>query len=81
LGISTPMDQVKEIQARLDHFDAVQKYKKAEEQLDDLLFTISKTIAHSVSDMIKVPSNVSPEAGDCSSGGCSTGGGCSGKCG
>lgn len=71
------LDQVKAVQAQLDEVEAVRKYKEAERKLDDLLYTVSETIARSVSETIKVPSN-DPLA---SSGGCSSGGSCSGNCG
>jgi cell fate (sporulation/competence/biofilm development) regulator YlbF (YheA/YmcA/DUF963 family) len=75
------LDQVQAIQQELDNLESVRRFKEAEQRLDGLLFTISQTIAHSVSDSIKVPSN-DPLAGggDCSTGSCSTGGSCSGGC-
>ena len=55
---------------------AFNKFKEAEEKLDELLHDVSKTIAHAVSESIKVPSNkILPDTG-----GCSSGGSCSGKC-
>ncbi len=69
--------QVNEVQAKLEQVEVVRRFKEAEEQLDDLLYTISSTIAHAVSESIKVPSN-NPLPTD---GGCSSGGSCSGKCG
>jgi cell fate (sporulation/competence/biofilm development) regulator YlbF (YheA/YmcA/DUF963 family) len=70
------MEEVKKVEEELEQFTCVKQYKLAEEQLDDLLYSVSSTIANSVSDSIKVPSNkLLP-----SSGGCSTGGSCSGKC-
>ncbi len=76
------LDQAKSIQDQLDNIEAVRRFKEAEQRLDNLLFTVSETIARSVSDSIKVPSN-DPLAsgGSCSSGGCSSGGSCSGSCG
>jgi cell fate (sporulation/competence/biofilm development) regulator YlbF (YheA/YmcA/DUF963 family) len=75
------LDQVQAIQQQLDNLESVRRFKEAEQRLDDLLFTISQTIAHSVSETIKVPSN-NPlaEGGSCSTGSCSTGGSCSGGC-
>lgn len=71
------MDAVKGVQEELDALTSVRSFKQAEERLDDLLYAVSETIAKSVSDTIKVPSNkLQPEAG-----GCSSGGSCSGKCG
>ncbi|MCU6795245.1 YlbF family regulator [Paenibacillus sp. WQ 127069] len=75
------LGQVQEIQNQLDSLESVRRFKLAEERLDNLLYSISQTIAHSVSDTIKVPSN-DPLAsgGSCSTGSCSTGGSCSGGC-
>ena len=70
------LDEVYRIQERLEQFEAVRQFKRAEQQLDDLLYEVSKTIAHSISEDIKVPSNVPFPAG-----GCGFGGKCSGKCG
>lgn len=68
---------VNDVQERLLAVEAVRKYKEAEDRLDDLLFTVSTTIAHAVSDSIKVPSNNPLPTGK----GCSSGGSCSGNCG
>ncbi|WP_240417462.1 YlbF family regulator [Paenibacillus periandrae] len=75
------LGQVQEIQNQLDSLESVRRFKLAEERLDNLLYSVSQTIAHSVSDTIKVPSN-DPLAsgGSCSTGSCSTGGSCSGGC-
>lgn len=71
------MEAVQAVQEELDALASVKGFKEAEERLDDLLYAVSETIAHSVSDSIKVPANkLLPE-----SGGCSSGGSCSGKCG
>jgi cell fate (sporulation/competence/biofilm development) regulator YlbF (YheA/YmcA/DUF963 family) len=75
------MEQVQAIQQKMEQNAVWSRFNQAEHQLDDLLYTVSKTIAHSVSMTIKVPSNVMQPDNGCSSGGCSTGGGCSGKCG
>jgi cell fate (sporulation/competence/biofilm development) regulator YlbF (YheA/YmcA/DUF963 family) len=71
------MAAVQEVQDQLDRIEAVSRFKQAEQRLDDLLFSVSTTIAYAVSDSIKVPSN-NPLP---TSGGCSSGGSCSGKCG
>lgn len=70
------MDEVKRVEQELDEFECVREYKLAWEQVDGLLYDVSATIAHAVSDSIKVPSNklITTE------GGCSSGGTCSGKC-
>ncbi|MNI47807.1 hypothetical protein D3C73_1023430 [compost metagenome] len=71
------MNAVSEVQEELDAVPCVKFFKDAEERLDELLYEISATIAHSVSETVKVPSNkLEPH-----SGGCSSGGSCSGKCG
>jgi cell fate (sporulation/competence/biofilm development) regulator YlbF (YheA/YmcA/DUF963 family) len=75
------MEQVQAIQQKLEQNAVWSRFNQAEHQMDDLLYTVSKTIAHSVSMTIKVPSNVMQPDNGCSSGGCSTGGGCNGKCG
>jgi cell fate (sporulation/competence/biofilm development) regulator YlbF (YheA/YmcA/DUF963 family) len=71
------LDDVKQIEHQLEQIDSVIQYKASETKLDELLYDISTTIAYSVSDTIKVPSN-NPLP---SEGGCSTGGSCSGSCG
>lgn len=71
------LDEVKEIELELEKIESVVKFKASETKLDELLYEISTTIAYSVSDTIKVPSN-NPLP---SEGGCSTGGSCSGSCG
>lgn len=71
------LDQVNQIQAELDKCEAVKRFKSAEDKLDDMLFQVSQTIAYSVSETIKVPSN-NPLP---TSGGCASGGSCSGGCG
>lgn len=70
------LEIVNKAQEKLDAFEAVRRFKEAEARLDDLLFSVSETIAHAVSETIKVPSNNPlPTGGSCSTGGCS--GGCS----
>lgn len=70
------LETVNKAQEQLDKFEAVRRFKDAEASLDDLLFRVSETIAHSVSEHIKVPSNNPlPTGGGCGAGGCS--GGCS----
>ena len=71
------LGQVQAAQEKLDEVEAVRRFKEAEGKLDDLLYTISATIAHSVSESIKVPSNKLLPTG----GGCASGGSCGGKCG
>jgi len=67
------LEAVQAVQDRLDQIEAVRRFKEAERQLDDLLYTVSATIAHAVSDSIKVPSNNPlPSSGK----GCGSGGSC-----
>lgn len=74
------LGQLEHFQQQMDQNEIVRRYKLAEENLDDLLYNVSRTIAYAVSESIKVPGNNPLEGSDCSTGGCSTGGGCSGKC-
>lgn len=48
---------VQEFQLKLDNVASIQQFKKAEKELDELLLEISETLAYSVSETIKVPSN------------------------
>ncbi|MFC7681665.1 YlbF family regulator [Paenibacillus sp. GCM10028914] len=67
-------DEVQAVEAELEGFEAVVRFKLAEKNLDDLLFNMSEKIAFSVSDTIKVPSNNAlPKKGCGSGGGCSCG--------
>ncbi len=69
------LDRVQQSQQALDALKDVQAYVSAESALDELLHAVSRTIAYSVSDQIKVPSNkLSDNAGGC-------GGNCNGGCG
>jgi cell fate (sporulation/competence/biofilm development) regulator YlbF (YheA/YmcA/DUF963 family) len=78
---NSAMEQVQMVQQQMEQNHVWSRFNLAEQRLDDLLYTVSKTIAHSVSMTIKVPSNAMQPDNGCSSGGCSTGGGCNGKCG
>ncbi|UNK20232.1 YlbF family regulator [Paenibacillus sp. N3/727] len=67
-------DEVSAVEAELEAFEAVVRFKLAEKNLDDLLFNMSEKIAFSVSDTIKVPSNNAlPKKGCASGGGCQCG--------
>ena len=48
-------EKVEKLVIELDQLPAVQSFKQAEQELDDLLYLISKTIAHSISPSILVP--------------------------
>lgn len=70
------LEETRRFERQLEQFEAVRKFKQAEDALDDLLYTVSLTIARAVSDDIKVPSNDPlPTVG------CGSGGRCSGNCG
>ncbi|MFD0587934.1 YlbF family regulator [Paenibacillus sp. GCM10027627] len=69
-------DKVKLIQKQLADVECVSKYKACESVVDEMLHEVSRMIAESVSDNIKVPSN-EKELGGCGSGGscgCGSGG-------
>jgi cell fate (sporulation/competence/biofilm development) regulator YlbF (YheA/YmcA/DUF963 family) len=73
------LDQVYEMEGKLDQVESVRRYKAAESSLDELLNDISRTLAYAVSHSIKVPDNdPNPKASGCGNGGsCSCGsGGC-----
>jgi cell fate (sporulation/competence/biofilm development) regulator YlbF (YheA/YmcA/DUF963 family) len=73
------LEQVYAAQANLDRLESVSRYKTAEASLDELLYDISRTLAHAVSLSIKVPDNdPNPKGSGCGGGGsCSCGsGGC-----
>jgi cell fate (sporulation/competence/biofilm development) regulator YlbF (YheA/YmcA/DUF963 family) len=66
-------DAVNVVELELESYEEVRNFKWAEKKLDDLLHQMSETIAFSVSDSIKVPSN-DPQPKGCGSGGkCSCG--------
>ena len=68
-------DKVKLIEKQLADVECVGKFKAAEQAVDDMLYEVSRLIAESVSDMIKVPGN-ERNLGGCGSGGsCGCGGG------
>lgn len=66
-------DAVHAVETELEMFEEVRNFHWAEKRLDDLLHQMSETIAFSVSNTIKVPSN-DPQPKGCGSGGsCSCG--------
>ena len=71
------LEQAQQAQRELDNFETVRNFKRCEAELDDLLYEVSRTIAHSVSESIKIPNDKLDWKG-C---GCGAGGGCSGRCG
>lgn len=72
-------DKVKQIERELGEVESVRRFKSAEQVVDEMLYDVSRTIAESVSENIKVPGNEKAGGGSCGSGGsCSCGsGGCS----
>ncbi|MCG5249833.1 YlbF family regulator [Brevibacillus agri] len=66
--------EVRELKRTIELRDSVQAFKRAEDALDELLYQVSRTIAHSVSDTIKVSSN-NPFL-EAQGSGCGTGGSC-----
>ncbi|QWU13472.1 Cell fate regulator YlbF, YheA/YmcA/DUF963 family (controls sporulation, competence, biofilm development) [Paenibacillus sophorae] len=67
-------EEVAAVEAELDEFEEVARFKLAEKALDDMLHSMSETIAFAVSDSIKVPGNDPLPKGGCGSGGkCSCG--------
>ncbi len=70
------LNQVREVEQEMQQLAVIQRFVQAENALDELLYEVSRTIAHSVSQSVKVPSNKLQE----STGGCASGGSCSGGC-
>jgi cell fate (sporulation/competence/biofilm development) regulator YlbF (YheA/YmcA/DUF963 family) len=70
--------EIRQKKRDMDKVQTVASFKKAENDLDELLYRVSRMIADSVSQSIKVPSNnpLYEMAGGCGSGGCGTGGSC-----
>ncbi|WP_047152152.1 YlbF family regulator [Aneurinibacillus tyrosinisolvens] len=70
--------EIRQEKRDMDKVQTIAAFKKAENDLDELLYRVSRTIADSVSQSIKVPSNnpLYEMGGGCGSGGCGTGGGC-----
>ncbi|GAA4710065.1 YlbF family regulator [Brevibacillus fulvus] len=66
--------EVRQLKRKIELLDSVQAFKKAEDKLDSLLYQVSRIIADSVSDTIKVPSN-NPFL-EAKSSGCGSGGSC-----
>lgn len=66
-------DKVKQIERELSEIESVRRFKLAEQIVDEMLYDVSRTIAESVSDNIKVPGNEKAAGG----GSCGSGGSCS----
>lgn len=68
--------EVRELKRKLDLYEPIAQFKKAEKELEELLNEVSLIVAHAVSKSIKVPTgNPYFDAMSCS-GGCGSGGGC-----
>lgn len=70
-------DKVKLIEKQLAELECVSKFKASEQAVDDMLYEVSRMIAESVSDNIKVPGNERNVGGGCGGGGscgCGSGG-------
>ena len=70
-------DKVKEIEKKMGEIECVRQFKQSEQVVDNMLFEVSRIIAESVSETIKVPSNEKGSGGGCGSGGscgCGSGG-------
>jgi cell fate (sporulation/competence/biofilm development) regulator YlbF (YheA/YmcA/DUF963 family) len=66
--------EVRQLKRTIEMLDSVQAFKRAEDNLDTLLYQVGRTIADAVSETIKVPSN-NPFL-EAKSSGCGTGGSC-----
>lgn len=65
-------EAVEKMQLEMEQVEEIRNFKQAEESLDDLLFSVSEMIAHSVSETIKIPSNkLLTATTGCGSGNCS----------
>ncbi|MFM1653032.1 YlbF family regulator [Brevibacillus sp. B_LB10_24] len=70
--------ELRQLKRSLEMLDSVQNFKRAENKLDEMLYSVGRLIADAVSPEIKVPSNnpiLEAKASGCGSGGscgCST---------
>ncbi|TMU87902.1 YlbF family regulator [Bacillus sp. BHET2] len=73
----TIMKEIREIKREMDLDENVAEFRRAENELQDLLDQVSHLIGHSVSKSVKVPSgNPFFSSGSSCGGGCGSGGGC-----
>lgn len=72
----TVLGQVREAKKKMDSIPVIVAFKKAEDELDEVLYQVSRMIADAVSSKIKVLSNNPLHASGtgCGSGGCGSGG-------
>ncbi|HJV46967.1 MAG TPA: YlbF family regulator [Bacillota bacterium] len=71
--------EVRTMRKDLLALQSVSEFRSAENRMEEMLYQVSRTIADSVSETIKVPSDnplYNIGASSCSSGGCGTGGSC-----
>ncbi len=66
--------EIRQLKRALEQLESVQAFKRAENNVDELLYNVSLTIASAVSETIKVPSN-NPFL-EAQASGCGTGGSC-----
>lgn len=70
-------DKMKQVEREMNNIESVRRFKLAEQIVDEMLYDVSRTIAESVSENIKVPGNEKAGGGSCGSGGscgCGSGG-------
>ncbi|MEO3947553.1 YlbF family regulator [Gorillibacterium sp. CAU 1737] len=75
------LTEAEKAREELDAVESIRSFRRAESELDELLYAVAELVARSVSESVKVPKNGEDAGGGCSSGGCSSGGSCSGNCG
>ncbi|GAB2702429.1 YlbF family regulator [Paenibacillus thermoaerophilus] len=70
------LEQAQQAERELERVESIARFKAAEAALDELLHAVSETIAHAVSDSVKVPgNNPQPTRKGCGGGGsCGCGG-------
>ncbi|NQD64610.1 YlbF family regulator [Bacillus haikouensis] len=72
----TVMKEIRELKRDMDMDDNVAEFRRAENELQDLLDKVSQIIGYSVSKNVKVPTGNPFFSGSSCGGGCGTGGGC-----
>ncbi|MEL3972298.1 YlbF family regulator [Rossellomorea oryzaecorticis] len=72
----TVMKEIRELKRDMDMDENVAEFRRAENELQDLLDRVSLIIGHSVSENVKVPTGNPFFSGSSCGGGCGTGGGC-----
>jgi cell fate (sporulation/competence/biofilm development) regulator YlbF (YheA/YmcA/DUF963 family) len=72
----TVMKEIRELKRDMDMDDNVAEFRRAENELQDLLDKVSQIIGYSVSKNVKVPTGNPFFSGSSCGGGCGTSGGC-----